>query len=183
MSRGTKTTGFLKECMADALIKLMRTKPIDKISVQEITDLAGVGRATWFRNYSSKNEALTFKLICLWNRWAEDHGFADLGKYTVNLASEFFHFSYSVRELYDIIYSAELQFAIYDAFYQIMQPQFEASVKEFYQIRFYSYGLFGLLDEWIRRDYKESPEEMTRLFRNVFPVRKKPELDGVLQPK
>ena len=31
-----KTTEFLKECLADALIKLLKTKPIEKITVPEI---------------------------------------------------------------------------------------------------------------------------------------------------
>ena len=30
MARGTKTTDFLKECMADALLKLIKDKDIDK---------------------------------------------------------------------------------------------------------------------------------------------------------
>ncbi|MDD6644669.1 MAG: hypothetical protein PUE67_01190 [Oscillospiraceae bacterium] len=47
MGRGTKTTEFLKECLADGLIQLMREKPFEKISIQEIADKSGVGRATW----------------------------------------------------------------------------------------------------------------------------------------
>lgn len=57
MGRGNKTTEFLKECLSDALIRLMREKGFDKISIKEIADTAGVGRATWFRNYTSKSEA------------------------------------------------------------------------------------------------------------------------------
>ena len=52
------TTEFLKECMADALIKLLAVKPIEKITVQEIVTYAGVGRTTWFRSFASKREAL-----------------------------------------------------------------------------------------------------------------------------
>ena len=49
MARGNKTTEFLKECLSDALIQLMREKDFEKISIKEIADTAGVGRATWFR--------------------------------------------------------------------------------------------------------------------------------------
>ena len=51
----------------------MREKPFEKISIKEIAETAGVGRATWFRNYSEKKEALTFKLVISWRRWAEEH--------------------------------------------------------------------------------------------------------------
>ena len=36
MARGTKTTDFLKECMADALLKLMKDRNIDKITVTDV---------------------------------------------------------------------------------------------------------------------------------------------------
>ena len=89
MGRGAKTTLFLMECMADALIKLMESKPLEKISVTEITELAGVGRVTWFRNFSSKNEALTFKLVHLWQRYTEEHALERKSNYSARVAADF----------------------------------------------------------------------------------------------
>lgn len=40
MGTNEKVTGFLKECMADALIKLMKDKPVGKITAGEITQAA-----------------------------------------------------------------------------------------------------------------------------------------------
>ena len=73
MGANPKTTAFLKECLADALIELLEKKPIEKITIPEIAGLAGVGRTTYFRNFHSKEEMLSFKLIVLWERWAEEH--------------------------------------------------------------------------------------------------------------
>ncbi len=158
-------TEFLKKCMADALIELLKIKPIEKISITEITDKAGVGRATWFRNFSSKTEAITFKLVKSWYAWAEDHEIK-IKRYTTENALDFFEFSYSIREIYNLIYSAGLQTSIYDAFYHIILPQRIDDPFERYKSRFLSYGLFGLLDEWIKREYKETPSEMSTLFHN-----------------
>lgn len=33
-----------------------------------------------------------------------------------------------------------------------------------YRNKFFAYGLFGFLDEWIERDFAESPEEIIRIF-------------------
>lgn len=63
-----------------------------------------------------------------------------------------------------VVYAADMQSAVYDAFYQVMMPQCGADAKECYQARFYSYGLFGLLDEWIKRGFKELPDEMVQIF-------------------
>lgn len=168
MGRGTKTTEFLKECMSDALIKLIQEKKAEKISVEEIISVAGVSRSTWFRNYSSKNEALTFKLVQQWNRWANDHGIVEPCQYNLSNSYDFFEFNYTIKDTLKIIYAANLQTCVYDAFYQIMMPKHNANAFDCYKSRFYSYGLFGLLDEWIKRDFRETPEEMIDAFNRMI---------------
>lgn len=168
MARGNKTTEFLKECLSDALIQLMREKDFEKISIKEIADTAGVGRATWFRNYTSKNEALTFKFVQVWNRWADEHAIAVRDRFDLANAKNFFQFNYEIKHILEIVYTSNMQSAIYDAFYQVMMPQYGANAKKCYQARFYSYGLFGLLDEWIKRGFKESVEEMVIFFYQII---------------
>ncbi len=165
MARGTKSTEFLKECIADALINLLKEKRIEKITADEITRAAGVGRATYFRNFDSKHSVLTFKLIILWQRFEDQKQVRKNGKkYGAKNARDLFTFCFENKEVFRLIYNEGEQSAIYDAFYQILMPQFDADVRECYRSRFYSYGLFGLLDEWIKRDYKETPEELYRMF-------------------
>ena len=66
MRRTTATTDYLKECMGTALLELMKEKPIEKISIEEMTAKADVGRSTYFRYFKSKDEVLSFKITCLW---------------------------------------------------------------------------------------------------------------------
>lgn len=160
-----KTNVFLRECMADALISLMAETPIQKITVERITALAGVGRATWFRNFKDKADALSFKLRCLWDRWADERGLPKERRlYTPEIAKEFFAFNYATRDLYALIYREGQQSAIYDTFYAIIMSQSKESADACYRGQFYAYGLFGMLNEWIRRDFKEPPEYITDLF-------------------
>lgn len=70
MRRTTATTEYLKECMGTALLELMKEKPIEKISIEEMTAKADVGRSTYFRYFKSKEEVLAFKIVCLWKRYA-----------------------------------------------------------------------------------------------------------------
>lgn len=163
MARGIKTTEFLKECMSDALIKLMSEKSIDKITITDITSLAGVGRSTWFRNFSTKSEALTFKLVKLWERYMLEYR-----NFRISNAKVFFEFNYSIQNLLKTICNAEMQHSIYDAFCVVMLPQHESTALAFYKCRFYAYGLYGLLEEWIKRDFKESPDEMVELFLEII---------------
>lgn len=77
MRRTTATTEYLKECMGTALLELMQEKPIEKISIEEMTARADVGRSTYFRYFKTKDEVLVFKIQQLWNRFAQDHNIQD----------------------------------------------------------------------------------------------------------
>ena len=162
MGASPETTAFLKECLADALIQLLETKPLEKITIPEIASLAGVGRTTYFRNFSSKEEMLTFKIIRLWERWAEEHKVKIRRRYSVDNALTFFEFNYSIRPLLMLLYRRNLQSALFATFYSYMVPQGDSPM-EIYKNSFYSYGLFGLLDEWIMRGFAETPEQMAKL--------------------
>lgn len=156
--------------MADALVRLMQVKEFSKITVNEISATAGVNRSTWFRNFSSKNDALIFRLVLLWNRWADERGLKENPRYTIDNSPDFFLFCYQNRSFLGALYSAGLETVLYESFHRIIMPQYEADADEYYQGRFYSYGLFGMLDEWLKRDFKESPEDMTRLFYKIMNI-------------
>lgn len=120
MSSNQKANTFLKECMSDALIKLMETKEFSKITINEIAEAAGVNRSTWFRNFPDKETALTFKLVQLWSRWTREHGIHGHSKYTVENAHDFLCYCYHNRQLLSLIIESNQHAAIYEAFYQIM---------------------------------------------------------------
>ena len=66
MRRRQETTEMLKESMGDALLSLMKEKPLEKITIEEMTAKADVGRVTYFRYFKSKDEVLAFKFRKLW---------------------------------------------------------------------------------------------------------------------
>ena len=47
---------YVIEHITDSLLKLLRDKPIGDISISELCDLAGIGRASFYRNFESKEE-------------------------------------------------------------------------------------------------------------------------------
>lgn len=163
-----KTTEFLKECLADALLKLLQNKPIEKITVSEIVETAGVGRTTFFRNFTSKTEMITFKLMRLWARWADEHHLIERSKFSLCNASDFFAFNDTIKELLLLIYRRNLQPTVYDAFYKVMMPQYGADTQECYESCFYSYGLFGMLDEWVKRGFNETPAQMAQIMQSMI---------------
>ena len=167
MGVNPKTTMFLKECLADALIKLLETKPMGKITIPEIAELAGVGRTTYFRNFRSKEEMLSFKLILLWERWVEEHGIETKKRFNTDNALTFFRFNRSIRPLLELLYCRNLQSALFRSFYDYMMPKGSDGPLDCYKSSFYSYGLFGLLDEWVSRGFCETPEQMNEIVKGL----------------
>lgn len=164
MGRTRNSTKFLKECMADALLELMKTKPIDKITVLEITEFAGVGRATWFRNFKTKTQALAFKVEMFFERAASENDLEDWRIYSAENAMVFFSFMYSIKDICKQLSDAGQKNAILMAMYNVLMPN-EGVEDTFdkYTSRFYVYGLFGMIDQWINRDYAETPEELAKM--------------------
>ncbi|MBQ0064948.1 MAG: TetR/AcrR family transcriptional regulator [Firmicutes bacterium] len=154
---------FLKECIADAFLILLKEKSPEKITAQAIAKEAGVGRATYFRNFNSKEETLTFALVNLWNRWTNER--ID-SKSVRNNVEDFFQFNYENKELIKRIYEVHYEQTIYKAFFQILNEYPSYNPLEAYLTRFAAYGLFGLLEEWVSRDFAEEPATLAEFVEN-----------------
>lgn len=98
---------------------------------------------------------------------ANEHNLTERQKYSLSNASDFFAFNYEIRDILKVIYNADVQSCIYEAFYQIITARYKGTVYECYEARFYSYALFGFLGEWINRDFQEKPEEITELYNKI----------------
>lgn len=68
-----------KEMLKDSLVVLMKKKSINEITVQDLTDTAGLSRSTFYRNYNDINDFLikiTDEVVdginerCMANRYA-----------------------------------------------------------------------------------------------------------------
>ena len=58
MEKMNEVNLLTKECIVTALLRLMDTKNYSDISITEITNLAGVSRMAYYRNYKNKDEIL-----------------------------------------------------------------------------------------------------------------------------
>ena len=60
---------YVIEHITDALLKLLREKPIEDISISELCELAGIGRASFYRNFNSKEDILRTYILGLFQEW------------------------------------------------------------------------------------------------------------------
>lgn len=167
MSRRNESTEFLLECMADSLFSLMKEKVYGKITIDEITEKAGVGRATYFRHFGNKEELVIYKLKLCWNRWAKEAGLRTMDSFDLENTEAFFQFNYANKELFLLTYEAGLSQTILLAFDAIFAEQGDLGEQQ-YANAFFKYGLFGVLNAWILNGFKESPEEMIKIGKTII---------------
>lgn len=167
MNRKNESTKFLLECMADSLIALMKEKKYSKITINEITEKSGVGRATYFRHVKSKEELIIYKLKICWERWADEAGLRMTTSFALENTEAFFKFNYDNREWFLIVYEAGLSQTLLSAFDAIFVEQIEDK-EQHYANAFFKYGLFGILNTWISNRFKESPEEMIKIGEKII---------------
>lgn len=159
---------FLKDCMADAVIRLLEKYTLNEIQVKQICDASGFHRASWFRAFCSKHEAVTYKMVRLWQVWAEEHGVAVRDEFTIDNAEAFFQYSYEVRDTTRLLYRRGLMGDICNSLTTHLYDHHRDDPQEAYKASVFAYSLFGIVQEWVRRDFAESPAEMATIFREIF---------------
>lgn len=169
MRRRNATTEFLKECMADALLKLLKKKPMDAITVSEITEEADVGRVTFYRHFKAKEDLLYFKCQLIGDRWYGSMTPEQIAD-PAYLTRSFFRLMDSIREMLTTLYRANLHHIVLLAIHRSMGERKEGSGDSQYTAAFLSFGIFGILTEWINGGCQKSPEELAELaLRHIRP--------------
>ena len=167
MKRTQRTSDFLKECIADSLLRLLRTKPLEAITIREITELANVSRVTYYRNFTSKEEVIEFKLDKLMTDWIE-HEKTIRNTSACELAIRFFQFFYSIRDIVQTLIQAKLSLLLLNALIIRFGDVFTQDCAEYYRQIFISFGLCGVILTWMDTGMNESPEEMGKSSRKHF---------------
>ena len=168
MRRSTATTEYLKECMGTALLELMKEKPMEKISIEEMTAKADVGRSTYFRYFKTKDEVLVFKILCLWNRFSEKSHITDYQADLNKTMHTFFEFCLYIRDINDILYRTGHQKVLLDVYLKtLVSGKQEEDIITYYKRNGTAYALYGIVNAWILRGYKESPEQMVEILYNL----------------
>ena len=162
MERRNITNEFLKECIADALIKLLQEKPMENISISEITDLAGVGRSTYYRNFTSKEDILSFKLHLLGKRWTQEEGVSDSSDIKLVLEKAC-HYLYEIRNLLNIFYQNGQIHIICSTMYDLVGPAETDNKKDKYLKAGLSFFSFGIIFQWLKDGMQESAEELAQM--------------------
>ena len=165
----TNRSRFTQDCLLMALEQLLKEKPIDDITVSEITSLAGVSRTTFYRNYDSIEDILSEYFINFPFGALSDTEYSD--KETWDLKQRLrnsFTFLYEARDLLNSMLNSNLQLILYNNYDSLMKGLYRPRVWEMGFRTKYGFSAAGglyyaICYDWIKDGMVESIDEMVEI--------------------
>lgn len=177
-NKGNQKSNQSKEWMENTLLKLMRTEAYQDISIQEITDHAGLSRRTFYRNYSSKDEILEGILYKIWQEYeASIRAESDLS--LPNVAKTLFTVMSRHVELLKLLNQHNLLPGCLSKIVSLMPPTFydlKGAVMPFskvsvsFALAFSMGGFIQILIKWLNEDRQKSPDEMASTVKDILKI-------------
>lgn len=151
---------YVVEHITQAMLKLMKNQNFNEISISQICDEAGVGRASFYRNFESKEAVISRYLKKLLDNWWIEA----IQKPDFNLVEAVFSHYWNHRELCIMLYKQGLAHLSLQSIRESCGPKPEQPNIVAYTTAYFSYGLYGWIEEWFKRGMQETPKEMAMLW-------------------
>lgn len=156
---------YVIEHITESLLTLLENKAIEDISISELCDNAGIGRASFYRNYNSKEDILKAYINKLFYEWKSDWEKNNSIPLSSAIGMIFEHFEQH-RAFYHLLNERHLIYLLKDVILDTMELKPDLPKGEVYAKAFAAYSLYGWIEVWFQRGMQESAEEMKHLFQS-----------------
>ena len=153
---------YVIEHITESLLKLLKEKPMQEISISEIVDTAGVGRTSFYRNYGTKEDVVKKHIVALIEKWDQDYMASGKDSNAELYGSLFKHLKDNA-DFYLLLKERNLMHLFLEVFLERNGPKSEYENMWAYTTAFITYGTYGWIEEWINRGMQESAETMADL--------------------
>ena len=158
--------------ITEALFRLMETENYNDITISQITAEAGIARRTFYLNYTSKEDILDRHydtLIREYDAGISPHIISDM-----YLQAVYFFSFWKKHRNYAVLLEKNALFHMLINRFHLYLDQTEnryispvSSVVQTYAVSYLAGGLWMMLQTWLQRDFRESPEELARIFTDI----------------
>lgn len=155
---------YVIEHITKAMLDLLQEKSIEEISISELVDKAQVGRASFYRNFTSKEDIIKNFFNTLFSEWTGELDKKNDEPLSERLRIMISHFEKN-RSFYELLNKRGLVFLFKDAILNIVELNPESEKSEAYMKAFAAYALYGWIETWFQRGMKESADEIADMFK------------------
>ena len=156
---------YVIDRLTSTCLQLLEEKPLSYISVSQLCDQAGVGRASFYRNFTAREDILKNHIRRLFSGWIREYDTGSDKSLNRLVFLIFSHFE-SHREFYELLSQRNLIYLLKDMILELCGPKPEEEKMEAYTKAFVSYALYGWIEVWFQRGMKETAREMALLFQS-----------------
>ena len=169
--KGNQRIALTKRLLQEALLRLMNRKPLDKISITELCDEAGINRTTFYRHYYTPHDVLLSMELDFINRFISSVNFEN-AKDIKTFTEELLTYLYENSELLKIFIknnSADDLIQLINYMYEkiIEEKNSFAVISDVENLRLISSYIIGggyfMLQCWLSEDIQKTPKEISEL--------------------
>ncbi len=167
MDRRKQANLRVKENITKTLFALMKEKSLGSITITELVSGAGVARASFYRNYCSKEDVLVTLIRDVLDVFRGEVDLERGGLHTYeNIRLSFLYFQKYKNYILDLYHSGFASFLLEELnrFHESIEGDMPSSSIEKYRLYLYMGALFNTAMVWLSEDGKTTPEEMARFF-------------------
>ncbi len=165
MTDSTAKNTYVKQRITDTMLELLQTHELKSISISYLVTTAQVSRISFYRNYSEKEDVLREYINTLILGWHVEYENSDNKSEEEMLGSLFAHFS-NHGDFYLLLSQRQLFHLLKEVLKTLYGPKPEYPNFGAYVAAYFSYGLFGWIEEWFARGMQESAEDITMLLKS-----------------
>ena len=178
--------------MDEAFLKLLEEKDFEYITVKEICEKAGVNRSTFYLHYETVNDLLTESARYIFDKLIaympqdtsefieriQTRPLEELHLITPEYLMPYLNFIKEHRRIFRTAVEHSSVLGMDDAYIALNRHVFTPILDRFhippskqqYIMLFYSNGLMGVINEWLKEDCKDSVEHIISVMQICIPL-------------
>lgn len=169
MNNHAKNT-FVRSQILAALLKMMQKQPFSDISISSLVNTAQVGRASFYRNFTDKEDVLrqeNDRLMTQWKQSYESTEHAAQNEILITLLD----FYKDHADFYLALYRADLTRLVLGTLLEQSEITGDMPNALAYLKSSVAYMFYGWIIEWMKRGMQESGTELAKMFEEAQKVK------------
>lgn len=170
MEKQNEANILTKECILTALLRLMEEKDYASISITDITNLAGVSRMAYYRNYKSKDEILLRRLEDEEKKLIEEAGYDGAVTDIKGIILYFARFYQENASVIKAVYAAGLAHVMSDMLDSRIRSYFpivDMTAEGRYAVHFYVGAIMASFKYWVDGEFEQTAEEVAEIITSL----------------
>ena len=157
-----------REKIVNALLTLIKEKPLSTITITELTQLAGVSRMAFYRNFSTKEEVFSSHLKDILQKYQEEDRKQNLQGIYYDRAHMIhcFEYWYQYRDFFEGLIHCGFGniFLEYLTRYIIWKWKSTCQdASQYYRLSAFAGALYNVYFSWAYNGYQETPQQLAQI--------------------